>query len=140
LAQFAFAREFVDREGKRAPLEPSRIEKMGHSLANILLKPLDVVLTQIRNPAVIAALTVASLLMTAIIFYPGETMLILTRVLPFLKHLQAGHVKFSFYVLSQVMIFGLGLRTMGRLSNTDLMDAFRKKEIFPIPLGAIRIQ
>jgi hypothetical protein len=137
---FSFAREFADREtGEIVQRQPSRLEKIGASLAAVLVSPLDAVMREFRNPLVIVALTATVLFFTSIVFYPVQTMAIACRILPFLKYIHAGHIKGALYVLSEAVILGLGLRTVGRLSNADLMRAYREKRIIPIPIGSVRI-
>lgn len=135
---FNFAREFVDRQtGEKFPI--SRFEKIGDALAGLILKPLDTIMKEFRNPVVIVALTITLLFIASIIFYPVQSMAIACRLLPFLKYVRPAHIKAALYVFSQTVILGLGLRSVSRLSNPELMNAFQRHQIIPIPIGAVRI-
>lgn len=138
--QFSLGREFVNRQtGEPFPVHSS-LEKVGHALASVVMKPLDLVMREFRNPAVIVALTVAMLAATSLVFYPVHTMAIAYKLFPFLKAIQAHHVKAALFAVSQTVILGLGLRTVGRLSNPELMAAFQSREIIPLSIGTVRIQ
>ncbi len=135
---FCLAREFVDQQGRS--LNGRGIERIGHFLAAPIVKPLDALMREFRNPLVIVALTVSLLLITSIVFYPVQSMVLACRVLPFLKYIRPWHVKGALYIISQTVILGLGLRTLGRLSNPELMEAFARKRVIPIPIGAVKIE
>lgn len=137
--QFSLGREFVNRETGILFTVHSPIERVGHALANVVMKPLDLVMREFRNPMVIVALTIAMLVATTIVFYPAHAMAIACKVFPFLKVIEVGHVKFVLYAVSQTVIAGLGIRTVGRLSNHELMGSLRAREIIALSIGTVRI-
>jgi hypothetical protein len=139
-SSFCFAREFADRQtGDVVERRMTRLEKIGHYLAAALSAPLDAVLREFRNPLVIVALTVSMLFIASIVFYPVQAMALACRILPFLRHVRPWHAKAALYALSQTVLLGLGLRSVGRLSDPNLMSAYLQKKIMPIPIGAVRI-
>jgi hypothetical protein len=137
---FALAREFGDQKTKNIYLSHStRLEEIGDALSSVVMKPIDAVMRGFRNPLVIVALTVSLIFIASLVFYPVQAMAAACRILPFLKHVNAAHVKAALFGVSQAVILGLGLRTVGRLSNDDLKDKVRNGRVFPIPVGAVPI-
>ncbi len=139
---FAMAREYAapQRQGQEPitpPHQPNSVERVGHSLAAVVISPLDAVLRGIRNPLVVVSTALVLIFLASIAFYPVQTWGLVTTVLPFVSKIQAHHIQAVCYGVSQVVILGLGVRTIGRLSNEALMRAYRAKEVVPVPIGAI---
>lgn len=130
--RFVFAKEFVYKE----TLEPflckhNRWAKIGDLLAKPTFQPGDFILKNIHNPLFITATVIASLALTTIVFYPG--------VIPGLFTL-ANSLKIVAYALTQSTILGVGIRTLGRLSNTELMNAWDKQLLIPVALGSVIVR
>lgn len=127
--QFAAAREFVYKE-TCTPFSylPNRLEKMGEILAKPLFHPADRFLKNIRNPLYITALVVGAIALTTLVFYPA--------LFPGFVSL-AYTIKFGAYVLTQSLILGFCLRTLGRLSHPHLMNAWTAGQLHPVTIGSV---
>lgn len=136
----ATAREFFDLETKQTVKRRSCLEVTGSHLSAVLLKPLDAVMKEFRNPVVIVALTVSLIFIASIVFYPAQTFGMACRILPFLKAVRPHHVKAALYFISQIAIGGIGLRMFGRLSNHELMQGVRSGRVMPVPIGSVALE
>lgn len=136
---FIAAREFwfKNLDEGRFVYETNKIEVLGDLLISPLFKNADRVLKHIKEPFMIVALTAASIGMTTLVFYPEECASFATTTLPFLSSIKPWMVKFGVYVGTELLIFGVGLRTFGRFSNADLYNAWKEKKIVSIPIGSI---
>lgn len=130
-ARFAMAREFIYADPDKGDFRyhKNKIERLGDFLVAPLFSPSDKLLSNIRNPALIASLTALALFANTAAFYPS----VVEKIFSYTWLLHDG----SFY-LSTATILGLGMRTLGRLHplDNDLMQAWDKKELIPVPLGA----
>lgn len=127
---FATAREFIYADPAKGDFKhkPNTLERLGGFLVAPLFTPADKFLTNINNPAVIAAMTASGLFLATLVYYPESV----ARVFDYAWAMHTGA-----YVLSQSAILGLGLRTLGRLSpEGDLLQAWDRKELVPVPIGA----
>lgn len=127
---FALAREFLYRDPTKGMFNhvPNRLEKLGGRLIAPLFTPADKVLRNIRNPLLIAALTISGIFFTTLLFYPSVFVLLTSCVLA---------IKITAFTLLQTTILGLCLRTLGRLSpSNELLKAWDNKELVPVPIGA----
>lgn len=140
-SRFALAREFAECDTGLVYKHQSNLATQGGALLSApFLCTIDKVLSQFRNPSMIAALTTAALIATAFVFYPASTWATATTIFPFLRLVTANHLHFALFTLSQMAIAGLGLRTLGRLSDRELLAAFQQKRIEPVPMGAVFIK
>lgn len=130
--KFALAKGFVTAQGE-FPYQKNWMETWGGRLVAPSVSPLDLGLKNIKNPIVIVALAVTAIVAVTIIFYTAEFF----ALFPFLKLITPGAVKLALFTLSETTIAGLGLRTFGRLSNEELMGPWRRREVAPLPLGAV---
>lgn len=125
--RFALAREFVHRENCQSfSYKENFLEKIGGFTVKPLFHPSDYVLKNIRNPLFISATVIVGLALTTLVFYPALVPGLLTLT---------GALKFTGYLLTQSTIVGLGLRTLGRLHNDQLMTAWKHQLLLPINLG-----
>lgn len=130
--RFAMAREFVHKEtGSPFIYAKKRLEKIGDLLASPLIKPGDFVLKNIRNPLFVTAAVIIGLALTTLLFYPA--------IIPSLV-LFTFTVKAGIFLLCQSTILGIGLRTLGRLGHPELMSAWDRQKLAPVPIGAILIR
>lgn len=130
--RFATAREFVHKETCTSfPYRHNRMEKIGEVLVSPYFKPGDFILKNIRNPLFITAAVVMGLALTTLVFYP--------EVIPAIG-LIALALKSWVYLLTQSAIAGLGLRTLGRLNNAELMSSWVNRKLQPVPMGAVIVR
>lgn len=107
------------------------MEKIGEVLVSPYFKPGDFVLKNIRNPLFITAAVIVGLALTTLVFYP--------EVVPAIG-IVALALKGWVFLLTQSAIAGLGLRTLGRLNNSDLMTSWSSRKLVPVPMGAVIVQ
>jgi hypothetical protein len=135
-SRFAFAREFLI-DG--APRERPLLEKGVNLLTGILLKPYDYFLRNIYSPPLVAAVTLTALVAVTMFFYPKQFHTAACKILPPFKRLQAKHLRFTLFTLSQMLIWGIGIRTLSRLNDSALMRAWVQGRAVAVPLGAERV-
>lgn len=129
---FALAREYAYIDSCRPfSYNKSRMEKIGEFIASPLLKPGDYVLKNMRNPLFITAAVIIGLALTTLVFYPA--------LIPGLLAFSAG-LKGLVFLLTQSSIVGLCMRTLGRLNNTQLMTAWKNREIQIVRVGSMIVQ
>ena len=128
-AQFAMAREFITTENSRTyGYAKNRREKWGDFIVAPLMRPANYVTLNIRSPLMITALVVAGLALATLIFYPG--------LVPGLFFL-AKSCKFAAFLMTQSTILGFCLRTLGRLGNGELMNAWDRNLLTPVKIGTL---
>ena len=125
---FALARKFVTNEGETFQSQTFQ-EKLGGYLVTPLLKPAHFCMKNIRNPLMIVALTLGALFVSTLLFYPATLSAIMLAV---------PVIKLTTYLTLQTTIVGLCLRTLGRLANRELMEAWDAHQLTPIGLGSTR--
>ena len=137
--RFVSCREFWHQTVSEGPFsyEKSRAEKLGDLLIRPVFKNADSALKHIREPYMITALTLAALGTVTLVFYPEQCAEFLTDTIPIGAVVKPWMVKFGVYLGTEATILGIGMRTIGRLSNLDLMSAWREKRVFPVPIGTI---
>lgn len=136
---FTLARGFLDTERGSLiePREVGRLESIGRTFS-WAVQPVDLLLKNIRNPLVIISLTMTSLFVATIAFYPLQAWTAAVTVFPFLEKAATPHVlQAGCYFLTQATIAGLGIKAFGRLSNQDLLDRYLTGQVIAIPIGAI---
>lgn len=109
---------------------------MGHVLVAPITLPLDLTLRNIQRLLVINSLALAAMSLVTIAFYPDHFVHMVQRFAPFLL-VKASTLKFVTYVALQSIILGFGVRTFGRLCNSELMTAWNQhpRIITSVPLG-----
>lgn len=133
--RFSLAKGFSSNEA--APYHSfryakNRCEKVGNWLAKPILHPIDFSLRNGRNPLFITALTVGAIFMTTLLFYPTVFAGIFTATL-------AANIKAMAFIATQSAITGLGLRTLGRLNNRELMEKWDQHCLIPQRIGSLKI-
>lgn len=126
--RFVCARKFVTDDNRTFRTE-NKSERWGGYLVTPLLKPLNFCLQNIRNPLMVVALTVGALFMSTLIFYPASLSALAIAV-PI--------IRLTAFTLTQATIIGLCVRTLGRLANKPLMQAWEAGSIYPVGLGSRR--
>lgn len=137
--RFSFAREFAHHDGHEYRIlnYPRNIlERVGNFMTRPFLMPTDYLLREIKNPLVITALTVAALAVASFIFYPAQFLSVVYTIIPIAKSLQLWMVKAAAYTAINILIAGVGIRTIGRLCNSKLMKVQREGNLAPITLGS----
>jgi len=137
---FSFAREYVTQAGEPYAYDRNWLETIGHAMAWPVLQPANFIAREIQNPLVILALTVSAIALATIAFYPTQFFGALSTIAPFLSKFHPWMAKFALFLCIEITIAGIGLRTLGRVTNDDLMLAWTNREIRPLHIGAVAVQ
>ncbi len=137
--RFASAREFWvdDDPPHKFEYPPNLLERIGRGIIKPSFGTGDRVLKHITEPHVVTALALAALAGVTFLFYPDLTSEVVVRVIPITKSIEPWMIKFAGFIASQATILGVGWNILGRLYNQTLMQAWKDKQIVPIPLGAV---
>lgn len=134
--RFSGAKGFYEIKNQKEIAYPKHfLEKVGDRILSPTVVPIDRILQNIKNPLMIVALTVAAIAITTIAFYPEVIASAIGTLFPFLLKVQPRMLKFAVFSVIEINILGLGLRTLGRLCNDDLMQAWTSKKIEAISIG-----
>lgn len=134
--KFVWARDFYHLEQQKViHYSPSRLEKAGRALLAPAFTPIDQLLRNIKNPLVITALTIMAIAIVTIAFYPATVITAVGTVLPFIFNIQPWMLKLTLFLAVELNILAIGMRTLGRLNNASLMQAWTRREIIPIMIG-----
>lgn len=113
---FAWAREFWDVDGEeRIAYAKTRLEQLGDVLVYPVMRITDHAMRNIRNPLMILSVTLTAIIAVTILFYPEELARVVTRAIPMAQQVKPWMIKAALYTTLQVLILGIGLRTLGRL-------------------------
>lgn len=127
-AGFTFAREFFHRDTKQVYLYPKNIlEKVGGALTFVVLKPADLLILKIRSPLVVLSSVIVGIALTTILFYPTQSIAMAMYLFPPLVKTGPKLLRMGTFLLLQSTILGLGIRTLGRLSNPELMNMWDRR-------------
>jgi hypothetical protein len=145
VAHFNSIRDYFSFVAAKGFYDVAREQEISYSktildtLGTIIVKPTSIIidrtLKNIRNPLVITALTIVAISIATIIFYPAKVVSVLETVLPFIFHIQPWMLKLATFAVVEIHILAIGIRTLGRLNNRELMQAWTRREIIPIAIG-----
>ena len=118
---FAFHKE---SSKLREDIPTNKLEQIGNLLSWIVYEFKSIFRNAICDPRVITVcLTLFFMILTALFFYPSNTWDIMGDIFTWVfTHINWGYVRFSLWVLSELTIFGLGLRAFGRFCNKELIQ------------------
>lgn len=134
--RFMWARKFLTADRRQEfTYAKSKLEILGEGLSKPALGLTNYALQNIRNPLMITALTLAAIGVTTILFYPDQFVRQVVQFMPFALCLKAWMIKAGLYAATQMMIIGVGLRTLGRLNNLQLRNAWAQRQVIPIFIG-----
>jgi hypothetical protein len=132
LISFSFAKDFLDTgSGNRFTYEKNFFEKFGGGLNLLSRRVIHITLKEINNPVCIVALTVIAFLAVTVIFYPE----VIVGFIPHLAKVQPWVVKGGVYLIFQITIFGHGIQTYGRVTNSQLREKWNAGELNPMYPG-----
>lgn len=138
-ARFCTAREYWHEDVGDGGFEYEKrwLERAGDLMIAPVHRTADFSLRNLTNPLMITTLTVAMAALATLVYYPDQTIETVLKVLPEHRLLTLSGMKFSAYLGVQWLILGLGARTMGRLINGSLMQAWTERRIVPISVGTV---
>jgi hypothetical protein len=119
--RFALRKETPDI---RSTIPLNRAEQIGGWLSWLAYEFRFVFVKSVFDPRFVTiCFTIATMIITALLFYPTDTWDILeTSYEWILEHINWSYVRFGLWVVSEITIFGIGMRAFGRFSNRKLME------------------
>lgn len=132
--KFVNAKEFTKKDefDTAFAYKKNLCERIGGILVYPILQPVDFSIANSRNPLMILTLTICALFATTVIFYPS--------VIAGMFIISGTIIKAVFFTLTQTMILGIGLRALGRLNNSSLMNEWEKDHLNTQAIGTIRLR
>lgn len=136
--RFVSAREFWRVDGSEGSCSRNKnwIERAGDILLAPYTSSTDRVLRDIDKPYMVTALTLAALGIATLVYYPEQTAELALKVAPLKDYVMPWMVKFGVYIATESVILGVGLRTLGRQSDRELVSDWRGGRVVAIPLGS----
>lgn len=128
-----FAKDFVlNATGEVYEYKQNIVERIGRAFRWGVGSFLDFFVSHFKICVTVIVLTLLSFLVVSICFYD----VVVFKVLPFMLYvIKPTVLKTACYVVIQTTIFGVALRTIGRLSNKDFMEEYSKGDLRPILTG-----
>ncbi len=119
--RFALHKESIDIREK-VPI--NRIEKIGNLLSWAAYDFRVVLRKTIGDPRSITVLmTLYAMTLIALFFYPSDALDVLSRTFTWIiDRINWKYVRFFLWIVSEITVFGLGIRAFGRFSNSKLMQ------------------
>ncbi len=121
--RFAFAREFLLRDGDIFAYEMSIAEKFGSFFLKPIYKFLGQVSKYIHKPLAICIFTLFAAFLSLLAFYNFPALLILGKLLPYQT------VRYLFFLYIESTFFLIGCRALGRFNNKILVNIWKRNEI-----------
>ena len=117
-------RNDLDDSKNRESTNKNVLEYAGEALSSHVTKLPKKIIKILKNPKVITvALTAISMLAVQTAFYPAITARVTKSVILALSsYIKPWAVKMALYISTQSYLFGMGLRSLGRFSNQELMN------------------
>ena len=115
--QFVFAKRFHNLKGESFSYTPTLFEKLGEKLLTPFKLPMDVFLRYFNWQLILLGLVVCSIVGTTLFYYPNQIAILIEWIVPIINREKA---KFLCYILLQLYLNGMLLRSLGRLSNQVL--------------------
>jgi len=128
---------YTDNPNKEFPI--SKVEAFTKKVLAPVLKPLDNICRNVNKPMFIAAVNVAGVAGATLFFYPDTTFETVRVICSPFFDLEPWMPKFGVYVFVETMITGLMVRTLARLNNIPLLEAWKNREVVPIHLGSTKM-
>ncbi len=107
----------------RQEIPLNQLEKIGNILAWCVYEFRQAIAKVFCDPRFLTIfLTACAMTFAAIVFYPSYTLLtLLDFLISMILKIEWGYIRFSLWLLSEITILGLGIRSFGRFSNRKLM-------------------
>ena len=131
--QFVVAKNFQNKDGSSFLYSLSLCERLGKILLVPFTFPLEFLLSFFSWQIVLMIITMTALVMASIFYYPDQIAKVISWIVPLISREQA---KFLCYLWIQCYLIGMLLRTLGRLSNPVLKNAWISGNLQAILPGA----
>lgn len=115
----------------RESLPLNQIEKIGDKLSWFAYEFKEFCLKTFFDPRVITVcFTAFAMIFNALLFYPSNTWYILSTTFNWIvDHTNWDYVRFCLWLLSEVTIFGIGIRAFGRFTNQQLLKHYKDQDV-----------
>jgi hypothetical protein len=114
----------------REKLPLNQIEKIGNKFSWFAYGFKDFFVKIFADPGFLTiCFTFFAMILNAFLFYPSETWHILSTIINWIVNvINWDYVRFCLWLLSEVTIFGIGLRAFGRFTNQQLMKYYQERD------------
>lgn len=126
-AYFVFRRRLIDGSVSDLAYSANLSERVGEILLLPFRFPLKTFAKFFTWPTVFLIIAISSLIGSTIFYYPDHIAKCIEWIVPDISKEQ---VKLCFFIILQIYLNGLLLRTLGRLSNSYLKEVLKGKETF----------
>ena len=125
--RFALQKESL---GLRGGIPINKIEKVGDILCWLIYEFKDFCVKIIFDPRFITIfLTAIAMTFAALLFYPSDTFdILITALISIIDFVNWGYVRFCLWILSEITIFGIGVRAFGRFTNQELLQHYQAQD------------
>lgn len=115
----------------REKLPPNKIEKVGDVLSWVAYDFKEFVLDILFDPRVMTLFfTAVAMIFAALVFYPSHTWNTLSTSFNWMMdRVNWNYVRFCLWLVSEITIFGVGMRAFGRFSNQELLKQYHDQNV-----------
>jgi hypothetical protein len=126
--RFAFSKE---TSAIRESLPLNQIEKIGDKLSWFAYDFKESCLKTFSDLRVITVcFTAFAMIFAALLFYPSNTWDILSTMFDWIVDaINWDYIRFCLWLLSEVTIFGIGMRAFGRFTNPQLLKYYNEQNV-----------
>lgn len=113
----------------RVQVPPNKIEKMGDILSWFAYDFKEFILNILFDPrAITVCFTAVAMILASFLFYPSVTWDTLSTIFNrIIDWINWNYVRFSLWLISEITIFGVGMRAFGRFSNQELLKHYHDR-------------
>ncbi len=110
---------------------PNKIEKIGDTLSWFAYDFKEFILDVFFDPrAITVFFTAFAMILAALLFYPSDTWDTLSTIFNWMiDWINWNYVRFCLWVLSEITIFGVGMRAFGRFLNQELLKHYHDQDV-----------
>ena len=124
--RFALASTFVTENNTPYIYKKNKIEQYSSTFLKPLYKLIDQISKQIRHPYMIVVVTLATAILTLLVFYNLASVLFLAKLFPLQQ------IRFVFFLSVQMNLLAAGCKALGRFNNTPLIKAWKSGHLIPV--------
>lgn len=132
---FLCAKKFSYAE-ENTPFPPNFFERIASAALAPLQNSLGKLIENINKPIIAAPIGIIGVGLITVFFYPDISFGILQKTCAPIVELESWMLKFAFFILCQSMLISAGVRTIARLNDSALLQAWHEKKIVPVHIGS----
>jgi hypothetical protein len=140
LASFILAKDFylTQDEGSLALLPPpNRLESLANLPLFVVQEPIDQVVTNIKKPIAAVIILVVGGALWTLYCYPNQSLEMVQKICLPVHKVEVWVIKTCLYAFGLLQINCLWLRTIFRLNNSTLREAWSKRQIAAVHIGSV---